>query len=292
MSPKIPMISIVVLNYNGLKYLKKTIPPLLKFRYPKYQIIVVDNASTDGSGKFLSKFGKLLVIKNRRNYGYSIGKNIGIKASSGEYILLLDNDILIEDRNFLDILFNKLNDSICFLQPFFLEKPKYLNETAYYGMFASRYGKDVNLRAIEVKDLKEKFNLIDIMAPNGACYFFKKSKFVRLGYFDESQEHNIDCYDVGVRAWLYGYKNKLITEVSVLHLGYKNSDSITEYIRRIKLLFSGNARIIIKNYRWRNILFTLPMFFFFQLFKSIRYSLIRRDVRVFLAFVSSVSLFF
>ena len=98
-----PKISIVVLNYNGLKYLQRTIPALLKIDYPAYEIIIVDNASSDKSINFLENFEGIKIVRNKKNYGCCKGKNIGIKKATGEYILLLDNDILLENRNSLKI---------------------------------------------------------------------------------------------------------------------------------------------------------------------------------------------
>ena len=92
-----PKISVVMLNYNGLKYIKKTIPSILKLSYSNFELIVVDNGSTDGSIDFLKKNKEVLLIDNRENLGYSVGKNIGIKHAHGEFIFLIDGDILIEN---------------------------------------------------------------------------------------------------------------------------------------------------------------------------------------------------
>ena len=95
MKNKTPLISVVMLNYNGLKYLKRTIHPILKLNYPTFEFIIVDNGSTDGSIEFIKKFKRIKLIENGENLGYSKGKNIGVKHAKGEYVLLLDNDILL-----------------------------------------------------------------------------------------------------------------------------------------------------------------------------------------------------
>ncbi len=88
-------ISIIVLNYNGLRFLEKCLTSLERLNYPrdKYDIIVVDNASTDGSIAFLeSNFSYIKLIKNKKNYGFCRGNNIGIEHCDTQYILLLNND--------------------------------------------------------------------------------------------------------------------------------------------------------------------------------------------------------
>ena len=98
-----PLVSVVMLNYNGLKYLKETIPPILELDYPNYEFIIVDNGSTDGSIEFINEFEKIRLIENGENLGYSNGKNIGVWEAKGEYILSLDNDILILNKMFIFI---------------------------------------------------------------------------------------------------------------------------------------------------------------------------------------------
>src|SRR3989344_5058951 len=98
MKTKSPLISVIMLNYNGLKYIKRTIPQILKLDYPNYEFIIVDNGSADGSIEFIKEMQiksekvKIRLIENGENLGYSKGKNIGVKHAKGEYVLLLDND--------------------------------------------------------------------------------------------------------------------------------------------------------------------------------------------------------
>ena len=83
-----PKVSIVVLNWNGKLYLKDCLDSLQKVIYKNLEIIVVDNASIDGSVEFIRKnFPKVKIIKNKKNYGFAKGNNIGFKASKGEYVL-------------------------------------------------------------------------------------------------------------------------------------------------------------------------------------------------------------
>ena len=87
-----PLISIVILNYNGLNYLKKTIPPILDLDYHNYEIVVVDNGSDDESIDFLRNHKRIRLIENKVNYGYSKGKNIGVKNAKYDYICFMDDE--------------------------------------------------------------------------------------------------------------------------------------------------------------------------------------------------------
>lgn len=92
-----PLVSIVVLNRDGLHHLEKLFENFSEnIRYPNYEVIVVDNASTDGSLHFLDELSGSLplhIIKNNDNISFSEANNQAVKISRGEFILLLNNDV-------------------------------------------------------------------------------------------------------------------------------------------------------------------------------------------------------
>lgn len=98
---RIPMVSVIVLTYNNLAYNKQCINSILKkTAYANYELIVVDNQSTDGTVEYLTELGQknihnLKVILNDANYGFAGGNNIGIREAKGDYILLLNNDTVV-----------------------------------------------------------------------------------------------------------------------------------------------------------------------------------------------------
>ena len=268
---KYSLISVVMLNYNGLKYLKKTIHPILKLDYSNYEFIIVDNGSTDGSIKYIKKFKKIRLIENGENLGYSQGKNIGVKNAKGEYVLLLDNDIKIIHPQTLNKLINIYTDQVGFLQIPFLDVGK--NKTSYYGLFPSLYGFNLHKKEINIKkiiNLKE--DLIKILSPTGGVMFFNKKIWVDVGGLDESQKFNIDDIDIGTRIYLKGYTNYLYTKDYLIHLGVTNTKNNQDYINRFKLLFSGHFRSIVKTYGIINLLLRFPFIISFYFIKAIRYS--------------------
>jgi len=97
-SDRKPMVSILILNRNGSSHLKKLFFYFKKnTHYPNYEILVMDNASTDDSIRILEKEAKYLpvkIIKNKANVSFSKGNNILARHAKGEYILLLNNDVM------------------------------------------------------------------------------------------------------------------------------------------------------------------------------------------------------
>ena len=95
-----PKISIVVLCYNQLDYTKKCVQSILKqTAYPNYELVLVDNASVDETAGYLKEIEALheniKVVLNTTNRGFAGGNNDGIRASTGEYIVLLNNDTVV-----------------------------------------------------------------------------------------------------------------------------------------------------------------------------------------------------
>ncbi|NJD76811.1 MAG: glycosyltransferase family 2 protein, partial [Candidatus Methanoperedens sp.] len=99
-----PEVSIVMLNYNGVQFLQRTIQPVLELDYSNYEFVIVDNGSTDGSLEFIKKFGKIRLIQSPRLREKNFACNYAIKSAQGEYILLLDNDILLTSKDIIKYL--------------------------------------------------------------------------------------------------------------------------------------------------------------------------------------------
>ena len=102
--------SVIVLNWNGKRFLEKCIGSLLSQNYQDYEVVLVDNGSTDGSIEFAEKlFGissRLRVVSFNKNYGFSKGNNLAIKmCTKSDYVIILNNDTEVE-KNFIKELVN------------------------------------------------------------------------------------------------------------------------------------------------------------------------------------------
>ena len=88
-----PRISVIIVNYNGLSYLDTCLSSVLRQDYPDYEIIFVDNASSDGSLEYIrAKYPGLVFVPNAVNNGYSGGVNAGLAVARGEYVVPLNMD--------------------------------------------------------------------------------------------------------------------------------------------------------------------------------------------------------
>ena len=101
-----PLVSIIIVNYNAGKLLLNCVESVFSSNNENYEVIVVDNCSSDNSHlECKTKFNKIKLIKNSENLGYCEGNNIGIRNASGNYLLILNPDTIVESdliEKFLD----------------------------------------------------------------------------------------------------------------------------------------------------------------------------------------------
>jgi GT2 family glycosyltransferase len=145
------LVSVVIVNWNRRDLLKSCLESLQKQTYRNFEIIVVDNASQDGSVEFTKNFfPKIKLITNKENLLYTFAQNQGLCQSKGEFILCLNNDVILE-RNFLQetILAMKTDNKIGIISGKILSKDKIFIDTT--GQFLSRYRKPVE-RGYKQKD--------------------------------------------------------------------------------------------------------------------------------------------
>jgi len=103
----LPRVSVIILNWNGGDYLVRCVDSVMKTDYPNdlFEVIIVDNGSTDGSARLVKKmYPQVKLIENERNLGFCVGNNIGIKNSSGDIIILLNNDTIVDKDWIKEIL--------------------------------------------------------------------------------------------------------------------------------------------------------------------------------------------
>ncbi|MDF9831730.1 glycosyltransferase family 2 protein [Parabacteroides sp. PF5-6] len=106
------MVSIITVNFNGYKDTCELIDSLQQYETYPYEVVVVDNASRNEEGKRLQAcgFDKVTVVCSDQNLGFAGGNNLGFQYAKGDYILYMNNDMLI-DRPFLEVLIDRLNSS-------------------------------------------------------------------------------------------------------------------------------------------------------------------------------------
>ena len=214
-----PLTSIIVLTYNNLLYNKRCINSVRRYtKKGSYELIVIDNDSRDGTLEWLRRQPDIKLIANNLNVGYPKGCNQGIRAASGDVIVLLNNDAVVT-RHWLDNLLTALYsaDAVGAVGP----------ETSYRS-----YGQQIavpyrNLR--EMQSFAAGYNRSDpekweaVIKLVGYCVAYKRELFDRVGLLDDRfSPGNFDDDDLSLRAARAGYRLLLCHDTFIHHYGSKS----------------------------------------------------------------------
>jgi N-acetylglucosaminyl-diphospho-decaprenol L-rhamnosyltransferase len=164
----IATVSIVIPLYNQLKYTKLCLESLQTTLTELPEIILVDNASTDGTADYLKSLSKVKVISNVQNLGFAGGCNIGIKAASGEWVVVLNNDVIVAP-GWLDGMLDAAN----------YWKLQIVTPAIREG----EYTYDISAYARELTGRMQR--VIRRGRANGICFMAHRSVFETIGLFDE-----------------------------------------------------------------------------------------------------------
>lgn len=178
---KNPLVSIVIPCYNQGEFVQETIDSVLAQTYDNIEIIVVNDGSTDNSEEIIHKIieeNPQIIYMSAENGGVSRARNIGIEAASGEYILPLDADDLINPK-YIDLAIAE-----------FIKNPDLIIVTAK-GRFFGKEATDWNLQEFSMKKMLHG-NVI--FCPS----LFKKIDWKKIGRFDESMTH-LEDWDFFIR---------------------------------------------------------------------------------------------
>ncbi|PFI78860.1 glycosyltransferase [Bacillus cereus] len=208
--------SIIILTHNQLKYTKECIDSIRKYTdQQKYELIVVDNASTDGTVKWLKQQQDILLIENTENMGFPKGCNQGIRKAKGKNILLLNNDVVVT-KNWLKNLLTCLyaDKDTAAVGPV-------TNSASYYSAIPTFY---TNIK--EMQEFASGFNQSssekweERMKLIGFCMLIKKTVLDEIGLLDERfTPGNYEDDDISLRIYEKGYKLFLCKDTFIHHYG-------------------------------------------------------------------------
>lgn len=258
---KNPLVSVIIVNWNGKRFLKDCLNSLLKTTYKNIEIVLVDNASTDSSVEYIKRsFPLVKIIKNRTNLGVSAGHDIGFKNTRGEAILLLNSDTIIED-NVVGKLVKSLyaDKNIGAVQPKLVIYPgEHLIDSV--GCFFLANG-DLYHYGREKDPNDPKYNkTMEIFSTKGACMLIRREVLERTGLFDRDFYAYFEDTDLCIRIWLSGYKIIYIPSATVYH---KGGGGAKQMMHSYILYHSYKNRIYtyLKNFSFKYIIKTIPLTF-------------------------------
>ena len=247
-----PTIAIVILNWNGKRYLEQFLPSVLASTYQNKEVVVIDNASTDDSVPFLrSQYPAVSVIELSVNYGFSRGYNEGLKEVNADYYVLLNSDVEVEPGWIGPIVTLMENDpSIGACQPKLLQ---YHNKTLFeYAGGAGGWMDHLGYpfargRIFDVceKDQGQYDDVAPVFWASGAAMFVRSELYHRLGGLDEYFFAHQEEIDFCWRLQCAGYKVYVCPQSVVYHVGGGTLPKGNS--RKVFLNFRNNMIMLAKN---------------------------------------------
>ena len=238
-------LSIIVPNFNGKQFLKICFDSILNQNYSLYEIIIVDNGSSDGSVQYINEnYPEFTLIQNKENLGFAAAVNQGIKASNADYIFLLNNDVELEPDSISNILKCIEKDENIFAVS---SKMIQYNDRSKMDDAGDEYtilgwtrkvgdGKSPDLYTAER----------EIFSACAGAALYRKNILDEIGYFDENFFAYMEDVDISYRARINGYKCVYCPEAVVYHFGSGTSGSrYNEF--KIRLAARNNVYVPYKN---------------------------------------------
>ncbi len=245
-------IAVVILNYNGKRFLERFLPGVISRSAHMAEIVVADNASTDGSVRFMQEhFPQIRLILNDRNGGFAAGYNEALAQVDTEYYVLLNSDIEVGE-GWLEPLLEMMDTdaSIAACQPKLLSfaDKAYFEYAGAAGGFIDKFGypfcRGRLFQNVE-KDEGQYDTALEVFWASGACMFVRSDLYHRMGGLDADFFAHMEEIDFCWRLKNVGYKIMYCPDSEVYHIGGgtlpKNSP------RKTYLNFRNNLSMLFKN---------------------------------------------
>lgn len=262
-----PSVFVIVLNYNGRKYLKDCLSSLVSQTYENYSVIVCDNASTDDSIEYVKRdFPSTIIIQNKENLGFAKGNNVAIKFAlkqGADYVFLLNNDT-ISEKDLIEKLIKaaRASNKIGIVGPKILD----IGNTSLVheiGLTCDIFGFPIAVREEESGEQ----TISEVFYVSGCAMLIKQEVLNKVGLFDEEYFMFAEDLDLCWRAQLTGYLVLVDRTARMYHVGggsivggiIKGRDYTTN-VRRIFLREKNTLRTLIKNYSRYNLIKIIPSY--------------------------------
>jgi GT2 family glycosyltransferase len=251
-----PLVSILVLNWNGEAFVAECLDSLLAQTYPRVELIVVDNASTDRSVPLIrERYGdRVRLIVNETNLGFAAGNNVGIAASRGAYVLLINNDAVAEP-GWAEALVREAETDprvgMCASKIVTYDDPRVI-DSAGLLLFRDGLGRG---RGRMQRDVGEFNKPEDVLLPSGCAALYRRAMLDQIGVFDEEFFMYCDDMDLGLRGRVAGWRCRFVPDAVVRH---RYSASAGRYsLRKVFLVERNRIWVMVKYFPWSAVILSL-----------------------------------
>lgn len=246
---KEPKVSVVIVNYNGKEFIEECIDSVLESNYPNFEIVLVDNGSTDGSVELLKKnhgnSNKVKLIFSKENLYFAGGNNLGAKHATGDNLIFLNSDTKVDPQWIDELVACAGNNDLYLVQPkvYIYDHPDILDSTGgiytFWGIGIGRGGRELDKKQYDTKT--------DIDVIVGTVFMIDRAFYNRLGGMDEWYKFHYEDVDLSLRAKKLGGVCKYCPKSIVYHkvsLTFKKNIKKPEFSYNVR---KNCLRTVIKN---------------------------------------------
>jgi GT2 family glycosyltransferase len=251
------LVSVIIVNYNGRKYLKNCFDSLEKVDYPDFELVFVDNGSSDDSVELIRKnYPKVKVLELRANLGLAVASNRGADVAQGEYLFFLNNDTIVEKNILTELVKAAQSDkkvAVCACNVFTYDGKDQIG--GGIGLSVDRFGYPCG-------------RLGELFYPDAAI-FIRNKVFGEIAGFDPELFLYGEDRDLCWRVWLKGYRIIPVETAKFLHDSAcgdieKQKNYKTNTWKR-ELGERNLIRSMLKNYSFSTLVYILPQYILLSL---------------------------
>lgn len=259
--PERPLVSIIIVSWNGLPLLKQCLPSVVRSDYPNVEIVLADNASTDGSAEWVrQRFPDVMIVTHPENWKFCRGNNAAIPYTSGKYVVLLNNDVEVPSgwlRPLIDEL--EAEPRVAAVQPKLLQhgdriRFEYAGAAGgFLDLFGYPFTRGRIFFTVE-EDRGQYDDARDIFWATGAAIVMRRSVLDEIGFLDERFVMHMEEIDLCWRMQRAGYRIRAVPSSEVYHVGagsLPRGDS-----RKVYYNFRNSLLMLYKNLpprEWRRV---------------------------------------
>ena len=250
----VPLVSIIVVNYNGMAHLPECLDALAAQRYPAFEVLVVDNASTDGSPAYIAaNYPEVCSIVSESNLGYSAAVNLALNSARGSYIAVLNMDAMVEpDWLHPLIAFLEAHPEVGAVTPKIVlyHQPDRINALGQ-NVHVTALGFN---RAYNRPDQPHATAPIKVSGLHGAAFVLRKSLLDQMGGMNEACFLYHEDVDLSWMVQLMGYDIYCLPEAVVRHKYTLKMDA-----QKLYFLERNRLTMLLSNVRWTTLVVIAPL---------------------------------
>ena len=221
-----PPVSVVILTWNGKSLVQRCLPSVVATDYPNLEILLADNASTDGTAAWVAReYPQVKIVRHPENLYFAEGNNAALPHATGRFVVLLNNDVEVPPDWLHPLVEAATEDpSIAAVQPKMMQYDdrSRFEYAGAAGGFLDRVGYPFTRgRVFDTmeRDRGQYDDARDVFWATGAALLLRRSALAEVGTLDARFEMHMEEIDLCWRLWRHGYRVRVAPKSTVYHIG-------------------------------------------------------------------------